>query len=240
MPVNIVPYTLPQIRNHRQPMRRPWNIEPSCVLALMPEINTTWVDYSEHSNPAVLTNRAVVHSGRWGQALKLNGVNTLGTITDSAELRFNTAFSISLWARRDGASSDAYGDVIEKSVSSGTRNYQIYWQDAANIIFKVRDATNAADRATTGLLAAETGVWRHLVGVYDGTNITFYIDKTASVPTAVVGTIWVGAQNIIIGRLTYAAGSNYHFNGAIDEILIFNRELKLPEIQALYEMGKRK
>ena len=79
MPVNIVPYTLPQIRNHRQPMRRPWNIEPSCVLALMPEINTTWVDYSEHSNPAVLTNRAVVHSGRWGQALKLNGVNKVDT-----------------------------------------------------------------------------------------------------------------------------------------------------------------
>jgi len=221
-----------------RPLIRPFNTDPDCVLALLPEINSTWIDYSGHSNPATLTNTSIVHSGRFGPALKLNGSTTLGTITDSAELRFNTSFSISLWARRDGAASDAYGGVIEKSVSSGTRNYQIYWTDAGAIAFKVRDATNGVDRATQKLGYNETGTWRHIVCIYDGTNITIYIDKTASVPTAVVGTIFVGAQNIIIGRLTYNAGNNYHFNGAIDEILIFNRELKTWEIKALYEQGR--
>lgn len=229
---------LPGIRALVHPITRPFNLDRYIVLGLLPEINTKWIDYSGYSNPATLTNRSVVHSGRFGPALKLNGSNTLGTISDSAELRFKTSFSISLWARRDGTSSDSYGGIIEKSVSSGTRNYQIYWSDAANITFKVRDATNGVDRATTGTLAAETGTWRHLVGVYDGTNVTIYIDKVASTPTAVVGTVYIGVQNVIIGRLSYAAGNNFFFNGTIDEILIFNRELATWEINALFEMGK--
>jgi len=239
MTVNIVPYTLPPIRNRRQPMRRPWYIEPSCVLALMPEINTTWLDYSRHNNPAVLINRAVVHSGRWGPALKLDGSTTYGTIADSAELRFTTPFSISLWANRQGAASDPYGNLITKTLDFGDRNYQVYWADAGTISFRIRDGTNNADRIASKAGYAETGTWRNIISVFDGTDINIYIDTIVGISDVMEGAPATGAHNITIGKLGYAAGSNYHFNGLLDEIEIFNKALTASEREALFEMGKR-
>jgi len=232
------PLEIAPIRGLTRPLIRPFNISPDCVMALLPEINTKWIDYSNKTNNAVLTGATLKQDGRFGPAVDFDGTNDRVFMPDHVLLRFTTPFSIMIWARRNGTSSDTYGTLIDKGNAAATRNYQMYWSDAANISFKVRDVTNGVDRVTTGALAAETGVWRQIIGVFDGTNITIYIDTVASTPTAVVGTIYTGGQTIYLGQLKYAAGNNYHFNGTMDEVLIFNRELKLWEIQALYERGK--
>ena len=234
-----IPYVLPPKRNRRQQHRRPWNIEPSCVLALMPEVNTTWVDYSGHGNHATLTNTALRHSGRYGPALYFDGAAAYGEIADSAELQINTPFSVSLWAKRLAASVDGFAVLMDKCTGAANRNYMLFWANAGIITFRVRDVTNGVDRNTAIAGYNETGVWRHLCGVYDGTNINIYVDGVVGVATAVVGTIATGAQSLKVGKLGYAAGSNYMFNGLMDEILIFNKALTVSERAALFEMGKR-
>jgi hypothetical protein len=221
-----------------RPLTRPFNLDIDCVLALLPDINTKWIDYSRNSNHATLTNTALRHSGRYGPALYLNGSNAYGIIADSAELRFTTPFSISVWAKRLAASVDAYGCIQDKGSASANRNFQINWANVGTINFKVRDVTNGADRNASIAGYNETGVWRHICGVYDGTNVNVYVDGVVGTATAVVGTVATSAHEIKIGKLAYAAGSNYMFNGLLDEILIFNRELKLREIQAITNMGK--
>lgn len=238
MTYTVPPLRMPGAKALKIPITRPFNLDRYCVLGLLPEINTKWIDYSGNSNHATLTNRSVLHSGRYGPALYFNATNTHGAIADSAELRLNTAFSISIWAKRLGTSSDTYGQLMAKAASSTTRNYSIYWYDTGKIYFRVRDVTNAVERICFKGTYAETGIWRHLCGVYDGTNITMYVDSIAGTPVATVGTPYTGVQGIVIGKLSYAAGSGYYFNGLIDEMLIFNRELNLQEIQAITNMGK--
>lgn len=238
MTYTVPPIKLPGSRALTMPLTRPFNLDIDCVLGLLPDINTTWRDQSGNSNHATLTNRSVLHSGRYGPALYFNATNTHGAIADSAELRLNTPFSISIWAKRLGISSDAYGQLIAKASSSTTRNYTIYWQDDGKIYFRVRDVDNAVNRLPFKGTYVETGIWRHLCAVYDGTNVTMYVDSLPGTPVAMVGTPYTGAQGIVIGKLSYAAASGYYFNGLIDEILIFNRELKLWEIQAITNMGK--
>ena len=73
----------------------------------------------------------------------------------------------------------------------------------------------------------------HVVGVKRSANLELYIDGSfdMSTPDTTVGSttntddLWIGAG---------AVGGIYHFNGALDEIAIFNRALSAAEIQSLH------
>jgi len=80
-----------------------------------------------------------------------------------------------------------------------------------------------------------TGKWLHWVVVYSGAlNIAFYLDgveQTLEVVPAVFTSdaLTIGARD---------GGLDNPFQGYIDEVRIYDRELKPWEVKALYEQGK--
>jgi prepilin-type N-terminal cleavage/methylation domain-containing protein len=82
--------------------------------------------------------------------------------------------------------------------------------------------------------AISTGAWHHIVGVYDGSNGSLYVDGVLKTgPTAETmyrthGTALVGA---------YTSGGEL-MNGLIDSARTYNRALSAAEIQAMYNGGK--
>lgn len=76
-------------------------------------------------------------------------------------------------------------------------------------------------------LIAESSKWHHLVAQYDGTNVSVYLDG-------------VLLQSFARSLNTAASNAIYfgNFNGAIDDLRIYDRALSSDEIQNLYEVNK--
>lgn len=81
------------------------------------------------------------------------------------------------------------------------------------------------EAGVTSTVALSTG-WNHVAGVVDGTSVKLYVNGSlnSSVTTAVTGVSNSG--NLIIGN---------KFDGALDELAIFNRVLTVTEIADLYK-----
>jgi hypothetical protein len=70
----------------------------------------------------------------------------------------------------------------------------------------------------------------HLAGVYDGANITLYVNGVAGTPVAKTGDINNYGQVFTVGRYL----TETSFKGLIGEIMLYNRALSLAEIQHNY------
>lgn len=80
-----------------------------------------------------------------------------------------------------------------------------------------------------------TGTWRHIVGVHDQSTVKIYLDgDTQIVSSAAVGTRNNLNSNFDLGAI---AGSSFRFNGAIDEVAIFNTSLSADGVLQLYNAG---
>jgi uncharacterized repeat protein (TIGR01451 family) len=79
------------------------------------------------------------------------------------------------------------------------------------------------------------GEWHNIVGVYNNAKAIIYFDgaKQGEVPKPVITTNNLPLE---IGR--YGQDNKYAFDGAIDEIRIYNRALSDSEIKANYEASK--
>jgi len=79
------------------------------------------------------------------------------------------------------------------------------------------------------------GVWHHIVATYDANgganNGNFYLDGVLDGQFTSTGNIDVNSNNLAIGNQIFCA---HNFNGAIDEVRIYNRALNAEEIKQLY------
>lgn len=71
--------------------------------------------------------------------------------------------------------------------------------------------------------------WRHVACTYDGTDVTFYIDGVIEGTASTSGTLDTGFQDVQIGKDSTIALSSW--DGAIDEVMIFNQSLSQADIQ---------
>jgi hypothetical protein len=81
--------------------------------------------------------------------------------------------------------------------------------------------------------APSSNAWHHVAATQSGLNASLYIDG-ALCQSATVTALGNGAGTIDIGRFD----NGYHFNGAIDDVRIYNRALSASEVQQLYNAGR--
>jgi hypothetical protein len=91
---------------------------------------------------------------------------------------------------------------------------------------------------------AGIGIWdthfHHIAGTYDGSKVRLYVDGVqVGNGTNATGPIKYGTTSengdLYIGRVFSGAGGN--FNGAIDELSLYNRALSQGEIQSIFNAG---
>ena len=80
----------------------------------------------------------------------------------------------------------------------------------------------------------QTGLWYHVVGTWDGSNIRIYVngvlDKT---PTARVAPILIDTRPVYLGG---RSGADL-FDGLLDDVRMFNHALSQDEINTLKTQG---
>lgn len=77
----------------------------------------------------------------------------------------------------------------------------------------------------------------HVVGTWDGVNNQVWVNGVPGTPAANANTMNGQAASFNIGRIS-SGGSGYAYNGYIDDILLWNRPLKGPEIRKLFQIGR--
>lgn len=104
------------------------------------------------------------------------------------------------------------------------------------IRFLVENTSNVAIFATAPSLASTpTGVWVHVVGIYDGAFVRLYLNGVKVAETAQTGTIRQDNNQITIGSF---ASSALGYGGLIDSLGLWNRDLTDAEIKLLCYRGR--
>jgi len=80
-----------------------------------------------------------------------------------------------------------------------------------------------------------TDEFHHFVGVWDGTNLVYYIDGAYATAVPLDSTAFPdGVSNqVIIGGNNFYNGD---FNGSIDEVMIYDRALSAEEVGEIYNV----
>jgi hypothetical protein len=79
------------------------------------------------------------------------------------------------------------------------------------------------------------GGWHHLVGVYDGSSLTLYVDGVVDGSVSSSGTISTNNYDVEIGKNDQSSGREFH--GAIYDARVYSRALCPAEGQALSSGG---
>lgn len=226
------PLVIPPRRALIHPMRRPFNVDKDCVLCLLPEINSTWIDYSDESNDAALTAVSTSDSGRHGPALSFDGVNDVITVTHSASIADFTALTVEIWMypTNIGGTGTTLLFINKGAGGTGGHRFWISSTTTGQVSFKLKNSVDTLKSEENDLLTP-ANKWYHVVGTWDGSYITVYVNAVPGTSTAFSGTL-NDTSNLQIGS------TSNDYAGLMDEIRYYRRGLTQWEITALYEAGR--
>ncbi|MGB8216492.1 MAG: LamG-like jellyroll fold domain-containing protein [Candidatus Methanoperedens sp.] len=178
-------------------------------------------DSSGNGNNGTIVGAKFVQ-GISGQALSFDGVDDYVSVPDSTSLDISGSLTVSFWVKTTTTDNDR--GLLSKW--GGGSGYILY--DVSNKAMFVIDSSATFTITTSNI---NNGEWHHIVGVYNNSKAIIYFDgvKQGEVAKPVITTNNLPLE---IGR--YGQNNRYAFNGAIDEVRIYNRALNASEIQALY------
>ena len=179
-------------------------------------------DASGKDNNGEETGGVNYDSGVWGDAFDLDGINDLVNISGVDGEFNNLTGAVSFWV---------WPEVVE----SGDRYFSqsggfIYFENGANnqVTFTINNLSSA-----TGTLTLDR--WNHVVGVYNSSGSKIFIDGQqvgagSGTPVITLGSeFYLGLDN---------GGSAKFAPGLMDEIMVFDRDLDLDEVEELYVKGR--
>jgi hypothetical protein len=189
-------------------------------------------------------NGATLTTDRFGNnnsAYSFNGVDNSITVPDNVALR-PANISISCWVQSPQLTTD---NCIISKTQVGTavgEQYLIGYDMNGKANFQIKRNSNCVAGSNWQYLYTSNNiisnnVWQHLVCTFDGTTMKFYKNGVliqSYLPTA--GSIDNCAGGTLnIGRYWQ---NQFHFNGKIDDIGIWNRALTQEEISQLFNTNQ--
>ena len=171
-------------------------------------------------------------------------------LLNPAGLNFTGPIALEAWIQPTASQGSSFGDVIAHGVNdsgnaevvlrlNGTNTYQVSSWDGNNS-YGVTAAIPPQD--------VSSGNWVHLVGTYDGGSWNLYRNGVlAASAGASTGSLMVSNANWAIGaRGRWKNGGGYplngldrQFQGAIDEVAIYNHALTPDRVLAHYNESKQ-
>ncbi len=186
------------------------------------------------NNHGTLVNNVSFMPGVVGDAFSFNGENYI-TVPNSPDLSFSFAspMTVETWIYRTGTNLVMH--ILGKRIScffGGGIQYQLAF-----------DSTGLHFGSYSGLVV--TGVqpplntWMHLAATHSGNVYKFYINgNLAANATGFLGPLFTNPLTIATsGSCTASGPGSQAFNGLMDEISMYDRDLTNEEIQVIYNAG---
>jgi len=190
---------------------------------------TTASDASGHGIVGTLTNGPTWTAGKYGNAVKLDGVNDYVNLSNPAALQFTGSMTVDAWINAssfpaDDAAvvskrgSDETGFQLDTTVDTGRRT----------IGFKLTNSSGG-QMFRYGATTLQTNTWYYVTGVYDATAQTLDVYLNGQLDNGtLVGTVTASQQNstsnVNVGRRAGLTG--FEFAGRIDNVRIADHALR--------------
>jgi hypothetical protein len=177
---------------------------------------------------------------KYGNGGFFDGVDDAVTVPDNTSLDIIGNISFGAWIKANTLPVDINhrGSIVSKYFSASTaRGYAVQLQNTGAIMFRSSsDCTDANINDLTTTQTISTGVWTHVMAVYDGSKKRIYINGVLSKESSLTGSLTCNtADTLQIGNEHNAVTA--HFDGLIDDARIYNRALSPQEISQLYNQG---
>jgi hypothetical protein len=171
----------------------------------------------------------------------LNEYVTMGDVL-AAVFEYNLPFSVSCWFKNSSAGNHLI--VSKQDGGAAFRGWSIFI-NVSNIYFQMvsSSSTLRTEIRTSGALYSD-GKWHHLVCTYsaatpgDVADMSIYVDGVLATPATVSNTL--GSNTISNSAPFNISGRNNGetlFNGSIDEVAVYGKELSAGEVTWLYNFG---
>jgi hypothetical protein len=198
------------------------------LLAFDEETGGTALDWSEGGLHATDSGTGRV-IGRFGNAGQFDG-SSASQVPHDDILSAPDEFSIEAWIRQDTGSVDAEF-ILHKGYPA---NYGMgAW--GGFVLFGFTDSAGTDVNIFTPDSYAD-GDWHHVVGVYDGTDLSLYVDASLVASESAGGlTPATNTQPLSIGGL---GGLSEFFTGELDQVRVYDEALGTSEVVELYDEGE--
>lgn len=166
-------------------------------------------------------------NGRFGYSGYFDGVDDLIQIPSQSRFNFTNQITVAAW--------------VKPLRISGLQTIVNKWYEKDSYILLVEDGKFVFTVAFPGgrwgtpvkvSAVATTGVWTHVVGVFNGQNLLIYINGQLADSVATSGTLQASERPIAIGNHP----SWNAFQGFIDEVRLYNSALNHQQISELLDL----
>ncbi|MFH1188621.1 MAG: LamG domain-containing protein [bacterium] len=187
-------------------------------------------DYSGNNNTMLLFNNPTwLPTAKIGGGLYFNGIDQYGIVSDSISIDTITKeVTLMAWIRPDTGT--GYTRVVHKfAVDESQIPYELVQYTASQYVQAgvATEKGKVFQNTYVGSISPEQ--WYHVAFTYDGSNVQVYLNGQLIEGKKQKGTL---LSNLEV--LYFARRYSEYFQGAIDEVRLYNRTLSKAEIQALY------
>jgi beta-lactamase regulating signal transducer with metallopeptidase domain len=165
-------------------------------------------------------------AGKVGGALVFDGFDDYVDCGNDPSLDITKKITVAAWVKMNDAGNSQFQPYITK----GDYTYGLKHHSRNVIEFDIYD-DGFWQVAHFPVDSSFNDVWHHVAGTYDGNKLKLYVDGKLEVATAYAGSIASGTYNLNIGSNSEARGRFY--NGAIDDVRVYNYALSEKEIEKL-------
>jgi hypothetical protein len=192
---------------------------------------TTAADSSGAANPGTLANAPAWGSGPSGYALAFNGSTSYVAGLGRA-VHTNASLTVAAWVNLTSAAGGTDGAAVSQS-GTHTDGFLLGWDSASTKwVFSMTNSDLASPTVVKQFSSAvaTTGVWTHLVGVYDSSVNKIYLYVNGNViGNATKSSSWDATGAVQAGRAYVSDAWAGYFNGQVDDVRVYDRALSATE-----------
>jgi len=178
-------------------------------------------------------NDGEIHGAQWvdgkfGRALEFNGTSDYVDCGNDASLNITDEITVAAWIKTPQPTKN-----FQMFVTHGQAVWELRFNSTTGTVHFCANINGVwidqTEYATKTILSADT--WYHVVGTFNGSRITTWLNGTDDGHFDASGSIPSTANSVNMGKRV--EGGDYNFLGAIDEVAIFNVVLTEDDIQDL-------
>lgn len=183
-------------------------------------------------------------AGKIGSALSFNGTNSYVDVPDSPSLGFDQSdsFSITYWAKPEYNNGTTVGGIIVSKFTKNTNGVfgyaSQYSPSCQKFDFFAESTGYYYALADTGMNSITPDNWYFIACVYNDTTLKIYLNGvlTGTATFSYNTDDTVPTNDLTMGVRTSQGSLVSYYNGAIDDLRIFNNALSDSDIQQIYNI----
>ena len=184
-----------------------------------------------------LTNGATYGTGIINQGFSFDGVNDYVDFGNNLDFDGSTPFSISCWVNSNDVTS--FKAIVGKVSTTPTGYYIATFNGKVRFYASNNGSTNWLSIENSGTVT--TSSFFHVVVTYDGSKSVagtkLYVNNALNTQTLVSDTLTASISNSASFTVSSRNGASLFYDGIVDEVGIWDRELTASEVTELYNSG---